>query len=397
MDSRYRSVFGVALAALLALHAAAAFAADAPLVPVQWDDPYQRWRDIATNPYDSAQKASYTYSEATVTLSYEATASTFTGTLTGSGLKPNFAYQLKLNGKPSYTPGDLDGDDWANEQLGYLGRWWLTVYDADGYWLWARNSSDTEYATWKAKNFVDPDTFDRYVFEGYLLFDYVVTDAKGKVSKALALDSSLHVLWKTSQRQPGAGDTDPTSHTVVANSKSDWYARKFRTKTIGIFGEGEPGRPAPGAAALPLGIYNIRIFLTEESFHEGAPDSGSWATVMANDYLSFAVDNSEPPSPPKVSIVSVAANDTQTGGNYDITATVENIGGSPGTVTLTCKVTSGKRPQNLAQKSVSVGPGQTVAVAWNDPVSRKTKAGFYTAQVTLVETGESAGDSFTIQ
>ena len=41
--------------------------------------------------------------------------------------------------------------------------------------------------------------------------------------------------------------------------------------------------------ALPAGTYSVRLFVTEESFHENDPDSGDWATVMTTDDIAFTI------------------------------------------------------------------------------------------------------------
>jgi hypothetical protein len=58
-----------------------------------------------------------------------------------------------------------------------------------------------------------------------------------------------------------------------------------------IYAEWEPTRALPGELALPFGTYAVRLFLTEESFHEsaGSPSSGTWATVMTHDDVQFAI------------------------------------------------------------------------------------------------------------
>ena len=255
------------------------------LHPVDWALPSQRWQDIADNDYDFNQVSSYLYPDGAVTVYYDAVAPTLVGTLIGLDLKPNFAYQIKLNGKPTYW-FPADGDDWANEQLGYAGRWWVKQVDqSSGDVVGEWNSNDGEYDYWKGKLFTD-GTYD-YVFEGYLLFDYIVTDEAGFVIKSLALDSSLHVLYKPIQRPPvEAEDTTPTSHTVIAESASDWYDQDYGESIVEIYAQWESGRALPGTLLLPEGTYNVRMFLTEESFHDGV---SGWATVMACDDLLFTV------------------------------------------------------------------------------------------------------------
>jgi hypothetical protein len=251
------------------------------LVAVDWDEGRHRWRDVTSRPYAGEKRATYTYAAAEVTCDYHESGPTFTGSLVARNLKPNFAYQIKLNGKPGE-------DDQANERLGYTGRWWAKqIRKTDGAIVTEWRSKDGEYDHWKARGFSD-DEHD-YVFEGYLLFDFILTDAAGSASKSLRLDSSYHVLWKTSQREPSAGDSAPVVHAVVAPSASDWYGEGCPDEDVAIYAEWEPGRASPGQLALPPGRYDVALVLTEESFHEREPDSGSWATVMADQSVVFTI------------------------------------------------------------------------------------------------------------
>ena len=256
---------------------------------VYWDLGNQRWRDTAATPYQAGSIGSYDYASAAVQFEYAESGSALSGVLTGIGLKPNFTYQIKLNGKPSYFWGAA-GDDAANERLGFAGRWWLTqVEKSTGSAVGGWNSNDAEYLSWQSLGFEDEDY--HYVFEGYLLFDYVVTHAAGDVSKTLTVDSSFHVLWKTSQRPPNSNDSDPEAHVFVIDGSSDWYASSQPDEARSVYAEWERARALPGELSLPVGSYAVRIFLTEESFHENAtsPPSGRWATVMTHDDLHFTI------------------------------------------------------------------------------------------------------------
>ncbi len=267
----------------------AAHAGTANLSAVYWDTAHQRWRDAATTPYDAGKIASYDYASATAVFAYRDQGLTLAGNFTGSNLKPNFAYQLKLNGKPSYFWGP-QGDDLANERIGYAGRWWLNkVEKTTGILVGGWNSNDAEYAAWKAQGFTD-GVYD-YAFEGYLLFAYLVTDQHGQVAQNLVVDSSFHVLWKTAQRTPGPNDSVPSMHSFVLDGASDWYASSQPDEVRSIYAEWEPTRTLPGELSLPAGTYAVRFFLTEESFHEsaGSPPSGSWATVMTHDDVEFSI------------------------------------------------------------------------------------------------------------
>jgi len=286
-------VGGCLLAALVGLRGAVSAQGGATLFAVHWNDANQRWRDIVTNPYAAAQKAAYAYESAVATVAYQDTASAFAGTFAAANLKPNFAYQIKLYGKPTLGWG-ATGDDWANEQLGYAGRWWVDkVYATTKQWVSGGNSTDSNYEYWKARGFTDGTYL--YIFQGYLLFDWVVTDASGVASKDLRADSSLHVLWKASDRAHTSNDAAPTTHTVVANESSAWYGATYPTVIEQVYGEWEPGRPLPGKLVLPEGLFNVQLVLTEESFHEDLPDSGYWATVMACQNVTFAIQHESKP------------------------------------------------------------------------------------------------------
>ena len=216
------------------------------LSPVYGDVANMRWRDVAGHPYDPAVQdpaSGYDYAQARVTVTFVKHAVSFQGHLSARGLKPNFAYQLKLNGKPNK-------DQWANDQLGTLGRWWTD--------------------------------------SGYLVFDYVVTNWKGNVEHDLDLASSYHVLWRVDQRSPTSFSTEssvPTSHPVRARASSEWYDANYPRERRQIFAQSEHGEYPPGTVVLPAGPYNVSFFLTEESFHE----EGLWATVMASDDIRFSI------------------------------------------------------------------------------------------------------------
>ncbi len=74
-----------------------------------------RWLDVANQLFDDAWIDIYDYTLADVMVTYEIVAGSFGGTLTATNLKPNFAYQQKLNGIAG-TP--------SNEDIGLAGRWW---------------------------------------------------------------------------------------------------------------------------------------------------------------------------------------------------------------------------------------------------------------------------------
>jgi len=407
VNAKWLAGHSVLVLGVLAIGAGAA-AETANLGAVYWNHANERWRDIATDPFASSQQSTYDYANAAVAVVYETSALTFTGTLTATGLKPNFAYQFKINGKPTYYWGDA-GDDWANEQLGYAGRWWVSrIERASGNTVSGWNSSDAEYEQWKALGFTD-GTYD-YVFEGYLLLEYFVTGADGSASLSFALDSSFHVLWKTSQRTPHANDSTPTVHTVVASSSSPWYSQEYPATDVGIYAEWEPSRALPGQGGLPVGLYHVRIFLTEESFHETAANSGVWATVMAHDSVVFSV---VPPNRPPVAsgdrtatfyrtpvAVAVLANDTDPDGDaLSVAAVTQGAGGSvvinsdetvaytpwagfSGTDFFTYTASDGRGGTATARVTVVVSPPNRPDI-YGRVASRATGAGICRISLTL--------------
>ena len=75
----------------------------------------------------------------------------------------------------------------------------------------------------------------------------------------------------------------------MATAGPGWYAESRPDEEVAIYAEWEPGRALPGQLVLPPGRYNVHLVLTEESFHEREPDSGSWATVMSDERVVFTV------------------------------------------------------------------------------------------------------------
>jgi hypothetical protein len=216
------------------------------------------WRDLSGTPYDAAFQSSFSYADANVTLAYETFDSAhFTGTLTATGLKPNFAYQMKLNGKPTNVWG-AEGDDATNERIGYTARWWRSTPTAG-------NSNDADYNAHHS----DP----AYTYTGYLLYDFFVTDATGSATVPFSSDDVYHVLWKTSQRAPHANDGPIRVYDINGT-------------LVDLYGEWEPTRALPGTLVLPPGAYDVQFYLTEESFHD--PSAG-WASVMEKDYIGFNI------------------------------------------------------------------------------------------------------------
>lgn len=214
-------------------------------------DTNYRWKDIAGNLYSQSyinQSSPFPYDQANVRLTYETISNSFSGKLRASGLKPNFSYQMKLEGKPSE-------DAWANQQIGNLGRWWSNI--------------------------------------GYMLFDFITTDHEGKASLNFVLNSSFHVLWNTllNSRNPGANDSEIRFYNIIGFSTDEAYDVDLEPVTVGIYAEWESGKPVPGDVQLPDGQYKVTFRLTEESFHKNGEYEGYWASVMEHSGIEFTINN----------------------------------------------------------------------------------------------------------
>lgn len=244
---------------------------DAPNVTTWPPAPY-RWKDIGTNVYAQSYKDTYFYDDAVVTVTYAPCEQiTFAGHLSAANLKPNFAYQIKLVGKPTGLWG-AEGDDLTNEMLGFTGRWWRTQPNT-------HNSNDADYIA----NHDNPD----YIFEGYLVLDFFLSNPDGTIEIDFAVDSSYHVLFWEHQRTPGACDS-PVKYATVTGSATDVaYDVDVGPTDIGVYAEIE--RLCTGTTTMPLGTYNCRFLLSEETFHATDVDDGYWASAMSYDFLQFEV------------------------------------------------------------------------------------------------------------
>ncbi|MDP7743030.1 MAG: hypothetical protein QGF67_16445 [Lentisphaeria bacterium] len=236
--------------------------AAAPMTGI--DDEDQRWADVAGNYYTGAFIEAFSYEAAgtagpQVRVRYKRRGPTCEGRLEARRLKPNFAYQLKLQG------------DFRNreryETIGRLGRWRLPG---------------------KKTNYIDRD-YDEYPesakgdVEAYILFDFFVTDGDGNAVREFSLDSSLHVLWNAiRQHSGGVPRADQVEVAVFAGNPAYYGKIKSRGTREFIWAEREAARytAADQLIRLPPGKYEAFLALTEESFHAIDRDGGHWATVM---------------------------------------------------------------------------------------------------------------------
>ena len=230
-----------------------------------------RWKDIANNLYAAAFVGSFDYSTPTVTVNFDDSSDTLQGTIDATGLKPNFAYQIKLIGKPTGDWGAA-GDDAANERIGYAGRWWSDV---------SGNQDDAYYQAHHGTETI----------VGYLVTGFLITDEDGQASVNWRVENSYHVLWNTGQRAANADDRPSQAHTLAFSS---WgYSLPYpAVSTQTIYPEQEPTRSTSGNARLAAGSYHCIFALYEESFHDvadGAGPGGNWAKAMQYADLDFDV------------------------------------------------------------------------------------------------------------
>jgi hypothetical protein len=263
-----------------------------------------RWADVADHTYTTTFQNSFQYDNpgTGVSITFDTSSSIFSGTLTATNLKPNFAYQIKLDG------GGPEGNPTANENLGLAGRWWEEQWNGSS-WVNGHNLNDQpdnplthadDYPATLSSNdeayFAHRDLLygatdhPLYRHTGYLLLGYFVTDASGNASGvSFALDDSYHVLFRATSGDLGQRVYDPLRDgpllsTPLSNATSytsSAYAHPEGNYDIDIFGQWER-LPQNDILLLP-GAYDVNLRLTEESFHAGA-----WTTVMASD-ISFTI------------------------------------------------------------------------------------------------------------
>jgi predicted ribosomally synthesized peptide with SipW-like signal peptide len=207
------------------------------------------------------------YSTANVAFTYNTPASgKLSGTITASGLKPYATYQVKFTGKST--------DAVTNEYIGYRGRWSCvsgTTCTGDAV---HRNRTDAQYEANKVLADSNPN---KEVIVGYLVWDFFTADASGNATKAIETDNSYHVLFANG----GLCNSTDNSHLAFLDS-SHSTVEFVLPENVG--GQTEPGRLSCGAMSLATGTYNLKMALTEESFHQG-----NWATVLTKD-ISFVIN-----------------------------------------------------------------------------------------------------------
>ena len=344
------------------------------LLPLE-DDPNQtpRWMDIADYLYSSTFSDSFQYPGSMVALTYTTQESPLQFSISAPyhALKPNFCYQMKLEGPPQPWHNDPDGNDFENYQLGSNGRWWCDTCN--------RSLTDQEVAS---------GDHTGHDVKGYLYFDFLVTDKDGSVEQTSTANNSYHVTWKTNQRRPGADDGLARTYNVVANVDGWAYDRRRRPVKVGIYGEWEPGRPLPGHVALASGVYrDVELRLTEESFHSPKPAGGNWRTVMVAPGLAFEIsDTGTDIHDVAITDISLPGPPARAGKSKSVKVTVRN----EGTVTDTTDVVLSDDKQAVTDPSsmtITLGPSQSTVAEFTWTPGEKGEH-MLDATATVVE-GES--------
>ena len=254
-----------------------------------------RWRDVAGNLYSDSYRTTYEYNiDVQVPVTFEESDVTFHGQLSATGLKPNFAYQLKISGL---------SDKPSNEQIGLTGRWWQEEWDGS-QWTNGQNlnnkgdgsspnPNDDLYFLRRDEEDPDSPTGLNYRYTGYLVLDYFMTDENGDAVVDFEANSSYHVLWNTIQRSHSSNDGPAKSTTFDPDPGQSAYGTDYPPSTMTIFGEWE--RLPMGKVYLGPGAYDCQIILTEESFHgwPGGSYTGQWAAAMG-DTIQFTIEEDDP-------------------------------------------------------------------------------------------------------
>lgn len=216
--------------------------------------PNQRWMDTVGNIYSTDFARNYRYENAQVLIQWQERGKTLTGRLEATGLKPNFAYQVKITGDPVRDPEGF-------QIIGRLGRW---LAHAEG-------THHTE------------EDVQRIGGMAYIFFAYIVTDADGSATLDFSLEHSWHVLWNQAHNGKPLPQSPKTSYMIDATSATLYMLPKEQPVEDVFWPEYDPvpGFPLRAKILLPPRNYRASLTLTEESFHSYDRDGGWWATVLS--------------------------------------------------------------------------------------------------------------------
>jgi len=310
------------LAAVLSIgttsvHAAMNAPASVPLIPFRdtWPVAAPRWWDISNDSQrqfdaflglDGTQQFNYSgiytdpqrVTQARLTYDTAPDGSYFVGHIEATGLKPNFAYQMKLVGKQENGPGGWgsSGDDLSNKRIGLIGRWFCGSHGA------STNFQDPHYVNYYENQ---PDNLKHDMY-GYLFMGDFVTDKYGNASMSFIGQNNYHITrasWEYPGGVPAELVEDPHSPFTIQGGLIQsnptvyyGYGSTAPSTTVSLYYEYEDQKsgqavPRPRQVVLPTGTYRCRFVLTEESFHESG-NGGFWQTVLGTeDYVYDANGN----------------------------------------------------------------------------------------------------------
>lgn len=253
-----------------------------------WPLAKPRFLDIDDQAYSANFRRNFAYSNQSAVLTYQTKPANpyFTGHLRLQNLKPNFAYQLKLIGKPQKGSRGWKqfGDDTSNENIGFAGRWWDDTAQT--------NTFDAAYRNL----YKNARNGNRHTIYGYLFMGDVVTDANGNADVDFAGNHSYHITWQDKQTY-GLREVEAGTFSVGSSPQNYAYERDLAPKPIKLWYEWESGRSHD--VRLPAGTYNCRFLITEESFHANFggiygtnPQGGFYQSVLVNeDFQAGAPDS----------------------------------------------------------------------------------------------------------
>lgn len=205
----------------------------------------------------------YDYSNSAVSFTYDTpVAGKLSGYINAAGLKPYATYQVKFEGKPTCQYGAA-GNDLANEYIGYKGRWRDNT-----------TNSNVDDAYYEANSIYKGGT---HCIIGYLVWDFFTVDAGGNAAKPIETANSYHVLWAGG----GTCNSNYNDPAYLTNLDSAHPSVKF---ALAGKVDGQIERFVCGGMILDVGDYDLKMVLTEESFHQG-----NWAGVLEKD-ISFAIE-----------------------------------------------------------------------------------------------------------
>jgi predicted ribosomally synthesized peptide with SipW-like signal peptide len=223
--------------------------------------------ELSTNSYFGVEN--FDYSQANVNFVYDTPANNkLTGTIEAEGLQPYTTYQVKFIGKPTCEYGS-DGNNEANEYIGYKGRWTCLNCSCSGSGC---NRGDSDY-----------ENNNSECIAGYLVWDFFTTDENGDATKLVTTDNSYHVL------HCNGGTCGVSNDNQLQNSDCSGTNPDYPYCNVNDV-EGELERPESiscGSLTLNPGTYNLQLVITEESFHTDC--RGTWTTVMGGD-IEFEIE-----------------------------------------------------------------------------------------------------------